>query len=280
MRIERLAEDLHTVEVPNLEGFSGQATNVYIVGRNPATLIDTGSNDHGATVSAALDQLRITDVAQIILTHGHGDHAGSALALQQRFGPAVALHPRDFDLLSRLGDELKVDRLLADADFIEAGPYHFHVLETPGHSPGHVALYEPTLSALFAGDLISGNGTIAVVPPRGSMRDYLDSLRRVEPLDIDVIYPGHGPAIKEGKARIVEYIAHRERRSELIYDCVAEGLDTIETITDRLYPDVLPRIRPLAEGTVLSHLILLVELNRVRVVGGGAPAMDAQYAVV
>jgi glyoxylase-like metal-dependent hydrolase (beta-lactamase superfamily II) len=153
------------------------------------------------------------------------------------------------------------------------------VIETPGHAPGHISLYEPSLKALFAGDLMSGNGTIAIVPPRGSMGAYLESLRRVQQKPIDTVYPGHGPAILNGEERVAQYITHRETREEAIYEEIAAGRDTIETITDRLYQDVLPRIRPQAAGTVLAHVIHLVECGRVRVLGDEPPSLTAKFVI-
>jgi glyoxylase-like metal-dependent hydrolase (beta-lactamase superfamily II) len=276
----RIAEHLFRCEVPNLLGPSGQPTNVYIVGPGPATLIDAGSDDSGATVLAALQRLGIDGLAQIILTHAHQDHAGSATALRALTGAPVSLHPRDVGASGRHNIDLQVDRLLAADEVIAAGNYRFQVIETPGHAQGHVSLYEPTMRALFAGDLMSGNGTIAVVPPRGSMGEYMASLRRVSRLDVDMIYPGHGPAIPNGNERIAQYISHRERREQDIVETIESGSDTVAAITDVLYADVLPRIRPQAAGTVLAHVIHLIEQGRISVIHEGPTIDESQFAVV
>jgi glyoxylase-like metal-dependent hydrolase (beta-lactamase superfamily II) len=262
----RIAPDLVTVAVPNPIGPSGQPTNVYIAGGDWAIAIDAGADDGGATVLAAMERFGIGNLALIVLTHAHQDHAGSAPALQAATGARLALHPRDVGVSSRWNIDLKVDRLISDGDIFEAGPYRFRAVETPGHAPGHVSFYEPSLRALFAGDLISGNGTIAVVPPLGSMTEYLASLRRVRELDVDVIFPGHGPAIRNGNERIEQYIEHRVRRAGDIRDAIADGCDSLDSITDRLYPDVLPRIRPQALGTVHAHVLQLIHDGDVVVV--------------
>ena len=274
-----IAEHLYRCSVPNLVGPSGQPTNVYIVGPEPVTLIDPGSNDGGASVLAALEQLGFRAVEQIVLTHAHQDHAGSAPAIREVTGAPISLHPRDLDAPGRYNVNLNVDRMLADGDVIVAGDYRFEVIETPGHAQGHVSLYEPSLKALFAGDLMSGNGTIAIVPPRGSMGEYMASLRRVSQLDVDIVYPGHGPAIESGNERIRQYIAHRRRRANDIYDTIAAGSDTIEAITDVLYADVLPRIRPQAAGTVLAHVIHLLEEGRVKIIGEGSSIGESRFQV-
>jgi glyoxylase-like metal-dependent hydrolase (beta-lactamase superfamily II) len=272
-----IADEIWSLAVPNTVGPSGQPTNVYIVGRNPALLIDTGSDDGGVTVLAALERLGIEWLERIVLTHAHQDHAGNAPHLRAATGATVELDRRDFGLTGRYQVDLTVDRFLSGGDQIVLGDYRFEVIETPGHAPGHVSLYEPSLRALFAGDLMSGNGTVAIVPPRGSMGAYLDSLRRVAEREIDTVYPGHGPAIPNGNERVTQYIAHREKREEEIYQEIAAGRDTIETITDRLYQDVLPRIRPQAAGTVLAHVIHLVERGRVRVLDDEPPSLNARF---
>lgn len=260
--VQRIAEDLYSFQVPNLHGRSGQATNVYIVGRQPVTLIDTGSDDGGATVTAALEQLGISQVSSILLTHAHHDHSGSCRALRAATGATVLLHERDLDAPHVT---IEPDGYLHDSQTVNAPPYSLQVVETPGHAPGHVSFYEPHLKALFSGDLMSGFGSVAVIPPRGSMAEYLSSLRRVQQLEVATVYPGHGPVIENGAERIREYIEHRERRETEILALITEGVGSVSALTEILYPDVLPRIRPLAAGTVMAHIIRLLDDSRIKI---------------
>ncbi len=256
------ANDLYSFQVPNLRGQSGQATNVYVFGPEPVTLVDAGSDDEGATAMAALNQLGISNVSTILLTHAHHDHAGSAAAIRAATGARVLIDERD---LAGSGFEVDADTYLHSGDTVDAGSYQLEAIATPGHAPGHLSFYSPDLKGLFAGDLMSGFGTVAVTHPRGSMRDYLDSLRRVQALEITTVYPGHGPIIKNGAERITEYIEHRERRENEILALIQEGVGDIENLTELLYPDVLPRFRPLAAGTVLAHIVNLMNRSHIRV---------------
>ena len=273
--IKQLAEQLCSFEVLNLRGRSGQPTNVYVLGSDAVTLIDAGSDDGGVTVMAALKLLGEPRVDRILLTHAHHDHAGSAAAVREQTGSTVLIDPND---LPGAGFEVEPDEHLQAGDVVDAGPFRLQAIATPGHAPGHLSFYEPTLKALFAGDLMSGFGSVAVIPPRGSMRDYLNSLRRVQTLDIQTVYPGHGPVITNGAERIVEYIEHRERRESEILQLINAGVGDIEDLTAQLYPDVLPRFRPLAKGTVLAHIVNLMEKSSVQVEHAGPELAMSRFS--
>jgi glyoxylase-like metal-dependent hydrolase (beta-lactamase superfamily II) len=202
-------------------------------------------------------------VERLVLTHAHPDHAGSVPAVASATGAPVWGDSRDLNTAIS-GVEVVLDRDLRGGDTFEVPGGVLEVIETPGHAPGHISLYSPQQRALYAGDLLSGNGTIAVIPPRGSMFDYVNSLKRVHAYEIDTIYPGHGPVIVNGHRRIGEYITHRETREEAIFAEVARGNEQIGTLVDVLYPDVIPRLRWHAEGTVLAHLLRLAQLGRVQ----------------
>jgi endoribonuclease LACTB2 len=137
------------------------------------------------------------------------------------------------------------------------------VISTPGHAPGHVSLCDRETRAFFAGDLISGNGTIAVVPPRGSMSEYVASLYRAQQHGIGIVYPGHGPVIPDGPAILQSYLARRISREDGIIELIDNGISTLDDLTDEIYGDVQPRLRGLAKGTLLAHVLKLVEEERV-----------------
>ena len=260
--VHQLAADLYSFEVPNLRGQSGQATNVYVVGREPVTLIDAGSDDGGATAMAALGSIGVERVARILLTHAHHDHAGSAHAIREATGASVLVAERD---VGGSTFSVEADGHMLAGDIFISPPYTLKAVSTPGHAPGHLSFYELGLKVLFAGDLMSGFGSVAIVPPRGSMGDYLQSLRRVEQMDIETVYPGHGPVIANGAERIREYIEHRERRESEILQLIQAGVGHIEELTEQLYPDILPRFKPHAAGTVLAHIVHLLDTSKVRV---------------
>ncbi|HEX5368674.1 MAG TPA: hypothetical protein VFY10_04590, partial [Dehalococcoidia bacterium] len=114
---------------------------------------------------------------------------------------------------------------------------------------------------LFSGDTILGGTTTAVQ----DLADYMHSLERLRALpNLRVICPGHGPLIHDPVATIDDYIAHRNERERQITEALSVG-ETLTSwqIMERIYTDLNPRLRRLADGNVRSHLGKLVKEGRV-----------------
>jgi hydroxyacylglutathione hydrolase len=93
--------------------------------------------------------------------------------------------------------------LLVPGEVLEVGKLRFKILFTPGHTPGHVSLYEETKKALFDGDVIFKQGIGRTDLPGGDMRAIMNSIKNVLlklPDDV-VVYPGHGPTTTIGEER-------------------------------------------------------------------------------
>ena len=163
------------VRAPNPSPLTLDGTNTYVVG---AWVVDPGPADaaHLAAVWEASDG----SIEGIVLTHGHADHASGAEPLAERAGGAPVLRPA--------GGE-------------QAGP--FAAVATPGHSADSVCLLLDRVC--FTGDTVLGEGSVFIQPGEGSLSAYLDSLRALRELDLEVLCPGHGPVRPRpaGKARRV-----------------------------------------------------------------------------
>jgi glyoxylase-like metal-dependent hydrolase (beta-lactamase superfamily II) len=120
--------------------------------------------------------------------------------------------------------------------------------------------------ALFTGDVIIGRGTVVVAPPGGDMRAYQRTLHRLRDDygDASIIYGGHGPDVPGARAKIEEYIAHREVREREILAALAAGPATIPALVATIYRDVDRRLWPAAARQVLAYLIALEREGRVR----------------
>jgi glyoxylase-like metal-dependent hydrolase (beta-lactamase superfamily II) len=199
-------------------------TNTYVVGR---WVVDPGPDD-----AAHLDAVRSAaggDVEGVVLTHGHADHAEGADALR-----APVSLPSDGD---------------------EVGP--FRALSTPGHSADSVCLLLSRVC--FTGDTVLGAGSVFIAPGEGSLSAYLDSLRRLRELDLEVLCPGHGPFVWDPAAKLDEYIEHRLDRERRLLEALGAGLRTEGELLDRAWSDAPPDLRPAAALTLRAHLEKLAE---------------------
>lgn len=179
-------------------------SNCYLVWdefSHEGVVIDPGAD--GGFISEQILDLKITPVA-ILLTHGHFDHVLGAFELRLNFPAPLMLNKRDEFLYMKAPEnseywtKLKADPVLPiEADLREGqvvafGRYRLKVLETPGHTPGSVCLYEEKERVLFSGDLIFADGvgrTDFSYSDQGKMKE---SLKRVRALSGAETYSGHG----------------------------------------------------------------------------------------
>lgn len=220
-------EGLVRITAPNPGPLTLSGTNTYVFG---GVVIDPGPDDeaHLYRVSKA------SSVSLILLTHRHPDHGSGAPRLSEMTGaPVLAFGDGVSD-----GEELS--GLLA--------------VHTPGHARDHVCFFHRESGTLFSGDLIAGEGSIMVAPPEGNLTDYMESLRKVLRLSPERILPGHGPEVEDARARIEEYIAHREEREARVVAALEKGAKTLEEVVNLAYPEVPPKMREYAGRAARAHL--------------------------
>jgi glyoxylase-like metal-dependent hydrolase (beta-lactamase superfamily II) len=258
---------------------SDQPTNGFLIGTNQVIIIDPGDEAGAEIYLQALAERGNPTVKAIVLTHSHPDHAVAAARLKRELGVPVMLNPKERPVLEQFKgltwDE--VDEELHGGMTIEVDGGELEAIDTPGHAPGHVALFERSSGRLIAGDLVSGHGTVGIFPPHGKMTEYFASLRAAEALHPSVVYPGHGPTITDPAHLFQQYIERRSLREGEIVEELRSGSKTIEQIVAPLYPDVLPHFRRAAGATVLAHLIKLE--TEQRVTHDGADMMSAVWAL-
>jgi glyoxylase-like metal-dependent hydrolase (beta-lactamase superfamily II) len=140
----------------------------------------------------------------------------------------------------------------------EVGP--FRALATPGHSADSVCLISGGLC--FTGDTVLGSGSVFIGPGEGSLSAYLDSLRRLRELDLEVLCPGHGPYVWEPGSKLGEYLTHRLERERRLIEALEGGARTHEELLDAAWPEVSDELRPAAALTLAAHLQKLAEEGR------------------
>ncbi len=218
--------------------------------------------------------LRFRDISQIVITHAHQDHFGLAGKVKQLSQAQLVLHHLEGSLAQprqTTGDghrgmmvslmrqsgmpeaELSYfqwtsptssghlppptlpDLLVQGNETISTGLFTFRVIWTPGHSPGHICLYETSKKILISGDHI-----LPIITPnvsqydpqlrRNPLRDYLSSLQALETLEADLVLPGHEHIFENLPQRIRELLHHHEQRLATIQDILKAGPKSIYEI--------------------------------------------------
>jgi ribonuclease/clavin/mitogillin len=230
-------------------------TNAYLVGRDPAVLVDP---------AAASDELRAAaerrGVGDVLVTHTHPDHVGAVGDFAD--GATVwARRGRCDEFVAATG--VDPDRTLGAGSTVAAGDgTTLTAVDTPGHAPDHLAF--GVGGAVLTGDLVIADGSVVVGAPDGDMRAYLTSLRRLYARDPDRLYPGHGDPVDDPRAEVERLLAHRLRRERRVRDAVHRGARTVEEVVDAAYEKDLGGVRDLARATVVAHLEKLAVEGQVR----------------
>jgi len=257
--------------------FTYKGTGTYIVGRGEVAVIDPGPDlpEHLEALLAATRGERVTEV---LVTHTHMDHSPLARPLANATGATVRGLPAPgvdtgFDEADQM--EFRPDRHVAEGERIAGPGWTLEVLLTPGHASNHVAYALEEENALFPGDHIMGWSTTVISPPDGDMADYLASLEKVRIRDFAVLWPTHGPPIREVAPFLAAYRSHREAREAQVLAQLAAGRTRIRPMVEALYATVDPRLHPAAAHSVWAHLIQLVREGRAAC--DGEPGLESEY---
>jgi hydroxyacylglutathione hydrolase len=176
-----------------------------------AMVVDPG--DDLSDIQAILDRhhLRVT---AIVITHAHIDHIGGAEKLKKSTGAPVYMNENDRFLAGSLAMQAAwigvptpadpgVDVAARDGDVILLAQSDFHVLHTPGHTPGSISLWIPGEQKLVAGDTLFRDSIGRTDLPGGNFNQEISSIREklLTLPEESLVIPGHGANTTIGREK-------------------------------------------------------------------------------
>jgi glyoxylase-like metal-dependent hydrolase (beta-lactamase superfamily II) len=305
--MKEIRPDLFRIEIPLPEN-PLRALNSYLLkGDNRNLIIDTGFNREACfqAMQKGLHELRVDlRKTDFFITHLHSDHIGlvsrlatetsivyfnrpDAEAKEDGNGMLSYAGANGFpeDLLipafqNHPGFKYKPERvpefnILCDGDKVDVGNYHFTCVQTPGHTRGHMCLYDASKKLLFSGDhiLMDITPNIACFSDEGDpLADYLTSLEKVCKLEVKFVLPGHRRPMEDPAERIEELKNHHQKRSAEVLDILRQGSLNAFQIASRMtwditYPfwEMFPVSQKwFAMGEVMAHARYLENRGMIR----------------
>lgn len=248
-------------------------TNCVVVGNQELILIDPASPVEEERL-ALLDALRAAEaqgkkVVEIWLTHHHADHTGAAEFFSDHFSVPICAHALTAE---RLGTRCRVDRHLAHGHkrILAGSPERqLECIHTPGHAPGHLCFLEHHTQSVIAGDMVAATGSILIDPSEGDMQQYLDSLESLRALKPRILIPAHGFVLTEPEVTLREYREHRLMREDRVIAALGPKAQSLGKLVEQVYFDTPSVLHPLAERSLLAHLIKLQNDGRASEVQSG-----------
>ena len=310
--IEEILTNLYKIEIP-LPGSPLKALNSYVIkGPERSLIIDTGW-DRKECMNAMQTGLRELKVdlgkSDFFITHFHPDHLSLVFNLAAETSKIYFNQPE----ANFVGDRNRWDRLfsyarksglpesdiqavihshpgykyrpktqltftiLKENDDIAIGGYLFRCVETPGHTWGHLCLYEPNKKVLVSGDHILNDITPNIQlwsDEWDPLAAYFRSLDRVYGLDIGLVLPGHRNIFTSCKERIEELRKHHQRRLDEVSLILEEGAKDAHQVASQMKWDIsydydsfelFPVLQKwFATGEAIAHLKYLEESGMIR----------------
>lgn len=307
--VEKIAEGLYRIQIP-LPKNPLKFLNSYVITGEKALIVDTGFNLDLCyeEMIKGLNEIGVDlKKAEIFVTHLHADHIGLAGRLggevyiseiDAEIAVESVVHPEHWENLAEFyakngfpqSEAKKVSKIhpavkyspkavqfnfLHEGDLLEFGNYSLEVIHTPGHTPGHLCLYEPDKGILFSGDHILFDITPNIThwdALEDALGDYLSSLDKVYELEVKTTLPGHRNFYGGHRKRIDELKEHHKIRLEEALNAVRNGSRTAWEIAQHISWDLkyenwneLPTMQKwFAVGETIAHLDYLERRGRIR----------------
>jgi glyoxylase-like metal-dependent hydrolase (beta-lactamase superfamily II) len=230
-------------------------TNTWVLqgpGSDELVIVDPGPDDDDHIDGIA----NLGKIPLVLISHKHGDHTDAIDKLVERTGATVRAVGSGF--LRGLGGPL------SDGEVIDAAGLRITVVATPGHTADSLSFLvddvrgerSDGMGPVLTADTVLGRGTTVIDNEDGSLREYMESLRRLNGLGRRAVLPGHGPDLPDLEAVTQMYLTHREQRLGQVREALRTLGDdaTARQIVEHVYTDVDEKLWDHAEWSVQAQL--------------------------
>ncbi|MGV8056624.1 MAG: MBL fold metallo-hydrolase [Smithellaceae bacterium] len=313
--IEEIVSNLYRTEIPLPKSPLKWLNSYIIKGSNRFLIIDTGFNREECLneMNANLQKLGVDlNRTDFFITHLHADHMGLVGTLARDSSKVYFNEHESSKVNSQLDNEKGYWQGIMDAavangfsaeglgifmenhpgrryglkrnidftivkegDTIDIGNFHFRCIATPGHSPGHMSLYEANQKILIAGDHILFDITPHIshwLDMEDALGQYLASLEKVNALDVKLVLTGHRRLVHDLHGRIQELQEHHRARLNEVLAALGDGEKNVLQITPHISWDIISRTwdefpqqqKWFAFGETMAHVRHLEDKGKVR----------------
>jgi glyoxylase-like metal-dependent hydrolase (beta-lactamase superfamily II) len=255
-----LAPKVRRIVAGNAGMMTGPGTNTYLLGDAEVSVIDPGPFEarHLECILAAGGSA----IRWVVVTHTHPDHSPLAAELARRTGAQIIGLPPPAD--GRQDESFAPGRQPADAERLILGDCELTAIHTPGHASNCVCYLLGSERLLITGDHVLEGVSPVILPPDGSMSQYLNSIEKLFAYDFERIAPGHGDIMHQGKRVLEALRAHRlAREAKVIRGIEHLTAASLDTLTPVVYDDVPVDRHSWARLTLTAHLIKLAAEGRI-----------------
>jgi len=259
---EFIAATVQRIVAPNSGPMTGPGTNCYLLGKKRLALLDPGP-DLPVHIAALIRIIEANDseLSDVLVTHTHRDHSPAAAVIAEHFG--ARLTGRMPPSVPHQDQTFRPDYQPADGEWLPVGDVRLQAVHTPGHASNHLCYWLESEGLLFTGDHVMQGSTVVIPPPDGDMSAYIASLNKVKALHPPQIAPGHGSVIEDTEKYLERLLRHRLQREARVYDRLRSlGRVTIAELLPHAYADVPESFLPVAEYSLLAHLLKLAADGR------------------
>lgn len=236
-------------------------TNLVVVeSEGNCLIVDPGAN-HSSKDHLKQLLLSLPSIPKIFITHSHNDH-WEGLDIVEEIYPNAIVYGHE-KMFARINTNLKTKQIYNE--IIMVGNRELQAIYAPGHTDGHMVLFDNLTRTLIAGDHIVGWGSAVLSPSNGNMINYFDTCHNLIDLNPKIAIPAHGPPNFNPTKLLKTYIAHRLERESAILSAIENNNHTLDEIVKVVYQDVPEEMWEFAKSNILLHIRKLIAEKKTKV---------------